>query len=248
MATNRSRGKKSKASKAADTHYQQAQAQAEAIAAHAQRKPLLGLLAAKNSEQAHYIRTILNKRITFATGRAGSGKSFIPVMLALEALERKECDRVVLVRPMVACGQDMGAVPGDEGEKYSPWLKPFLEVIRLKIGDTRMRTYFNTGKISAEPLQTMRGSTYRDAFVILDEAQNTTNVQMKMFLTRLGENTRMVINGDDSQIDLPSYMTSGLSEAMDTLMDIQEIGIIELRKSVRDPLIDKILDAYEQKK
>lgn len=218
-----------------------------ARAEHASHQALLGPLAPRNPEQAHYLHLIRTKRITLASGVAGSGKTFVSMVHALEALERKEYERVVIVRPMVACGQDMGAMPGDEGEKYDPWLKPFLEIARLKLGESRLRTHLNMRWLQAEPLQTMRGSTFRRSFVILDEAQNVTSRQMKMFLTRLGEGSRMVLNGDDSQVDLPSYEVSGLTEAIERLSDLSEIGVIELTKSVRDPLIDKILKAYEKK-
>lgn len=209
-------------------------------------KVVFGPLEAQNETQGQLIATIKSKRVTLVTGPAGTGKTFVTTSLACEMLEAGLIQRIVITRPMVGCEEDMGFLPGTEDEKYQPWLGPFLDVLEGKLGKRKVATYLKFGKIVAAPLQRMRGSTFRDAFVILDEAQNTTEGQMKMFLTRLGNGSKVVVNGDVEQNDLPPNKKSGLADAVRRFKGKSQFGLVEFGVDdiARDPLVREIVLAY----
>lgn len=207
-----------------------------------------GPLKPRNAKQGGMIRTIQEKRISFILGPAGTGKTFVATSMACEMLEAELIDRITIVRPMVECEEKMGFVPGTEYEKYSQWLGPFLDVLEGKLGKTKVASYLKFGKIVASPLMTMRGSTFRNAMVILDEAQNTTPGQMKMFLTRIGEGSRVVVDGDLDQSDLPAGKNNGLADALSRLSESTSVGIVEFNEDeiTRDPLVREIVRAYRK--
>lgn len=209
---------------------------------------IFGPLQAQNEAQGQMIATIQTKRVTFVTGPAGTGKTFVATSLAAEMLERGEIERLVIARPMVGCDEEIGFLPGTEAEKYAPWLDPFMDVLEGKLGKKKVETYFKYGKIVAKPLMMMRGSTFRNAFVILDEAQNTTEGQMKMFLTRLGNGSRVVIDGDVEQTDLPASKKSGLVDAISRFKGKSSFGIVEFTENdiQRDPLVREIVKGYRK--
>lgn len=204
----------------------------------------------RNEAQSRLQQLIETKRITFAIGPAGTGKTFVSTSIGCELLEAGLIERLVITRPMVGCEEEMGFLPGTEEEKYAPWLGPFLDVLEGKLGVKKVETYKKFGKIVARPLMQMRGSTFRDSFVILDEAQNTTEGQMKMFLTRVGQGTRVVINGDIEQNDLPAGKRSGLEDAMNLLKQSASIGKFEFDVDdiERDPLVREVVLAYRSKR
>lgn len=209
---------------------------------------IFGPLEARNEAQGQMIATIKAKRVTFVTGPAGTGKTFVATSLACELLEAGEIERLVITRPMVGCEEEMGFLPGTEAEKYQPWLGPFFDVLEGKLGKKKVETYLKFGKIVAAPLQRMRGSTFRNAFVILDEAQNATEGQMKMFLTRLGSGSKVVIDGDLEQDDLPANKPSGLADAVRRMKGSNQFGMVEFDVGdiERDPLVRDIVLAYRK--
>lgn len=203
----------------------------------------------RNKNQKTYMEYLKSSRLVFGIGPAGTGKSICPTIYACELLESKEIDKIIVTRPMVGCDEDMGALPGDEHDKYIGWVGPILEILETRLGKKKVATYINYGKIVLKPLMMMRGSTFRDAFVILDEAQNTTSGQMKMFLTRLGEGSKAVINGDLEQTDLKGHQINGLEEAIRKLSKSKIIKIVEFTDNdiVRDQLVREIIKAYRKK-
>lgn len=207
-----------------------------------------GPLQGRNAKQNFMIQTIKDKRISFITGPAGTGKTFVATSMACEMLEADLIERITIVRPMVGCEEEMGFVPGTEYEKYAQWLGPFLDVLEGKLGKTKVASYLKYGKIVASPLMTMRGSTFRNAMVILDEAQNTTPGQMKMFLTRLGEGSRVVVDGDLEQSDLPYGKDNGLADALQKMENSNSAGFVEFTEDeiTRDPLVREIVMAYRK--
>lgn len=202
----------------------------------------------KSLGQRHYASTIKKKDIVFGIGPAGTGKTYLAVVLAVAALKQGLVKKIVLTRPAVEAGENLGFLPGDLQEKVDPYLRPIYDALYDILGVEQVSKFLERGMIEIAPLAYMRGRTLDDSFVILDEAQNTTPEQMKMFLTRLGFGSKMVITGDITQIDLPSKIKSGLREAERILKDIDDIGFIYLSEHdvVRHYLVQKIIVAYEQ--
>lgn len=221
-------------------------AEFEAKIEHEMNRIIFGPLQARNEAQGQMIATIKSKRVSFVTGPAGTGKTFVSTSLAAEMLEAGQIERLVICRPMVGCEEEMGFLPGTEEEKYQPWLGPFFDVLEGKLGKKKVQTYLKFGKIVAKPLMMMRGSTFRNAFVILDEAQNTTEGQMKMFLTRIGSGAKVVIDGDPEQHDLPPGKKSGLVQAMRLFKGSPNFGMVSFTEDdiERDPLVREIVKAY----
>lgn len=205
-------------------------------------------LQPRTPRQRDYIRTILSHDITFGIGPAGTGKTYLAVACAADALERDQVRRIILTRPAVEAGERLGFLPGDLNQKVDPYLRPLYDALHDLLGYEKVQKLFDRNVIEIAPLAYMRGRTLNHAFVILDEAQNTTPEQMKMFLTRIGFGSRAVITGDVTQIDLPRGQSSGLIQARRVLSDIPDIGISEFTSSdvVRHPLVGKIVDAYEK--
>ncbi|MBD2869485.1 PhoH family protein [Paenibacillus sp. IB182493] len=200
----------------------------------------------KTIGQRHYVKTIKKLDIVFGIGPAGTGKTYLAVVLAVAALKEGSVKRIVLTRPAVEAGENLGFLPGDLQEKVDPYLRPLYDALHDVLGPEQTVKAIERGMIEIAPLAYMRGRTLDDAFIILDEAQNTTPEQMKMFLTRLGFGSKMVITGDVTQIDLPRGKSSGLIEAQRILRDIEEIGIIQFSEQdvVRHSLVQKIIVAY----
>ncbi|WP_114378860.1 PhoH family protein [Paenibacillus prosopidis] len=200
----------------------------------------------KTIGQRHYVKTIRKRDIVFGIGPAGTGKTYLAVVLAVAALKEGSVKRIVLTRPAVEAGENLGFLPGDLQEKVDPYLRPLYDALHDVLGPDQTVKALERGMIEIAPLAYMRGRTLDDAFIILDEAQNTTPEQMKMFLTRLGFGSKMVITGDVTQIDLPRGKNSGLIEAQRILKDIEEIGMIFFSEQdvVRHSLVQKIIVAY----
>jgi len=198
--------------------------------------------------QARYIQSIRDHDITFAVGPAGTGKTYLAVAVAVEALKHHQIRKIVLVRPAVEAGESLGYLPGDLHAKINPYLRPLLDALIEMIDYDQMKRYMEQDVIEVVPLAYMRGRTLNDAFIILDEAQNTTIAQMKMFLTRMGQGSKIVISGDTTQIDLPRPSASGLIDALARLRDIPGVNIVQLHKSdiVRHRLVQDIVRAYEE--
>ena len=203
-------------------------------------------IQAKSAGQQNYIETMRRHVVTFGVGVAGTGKTFLAVALAAYYLRVKEVRRIILTRPAVEAGERLGFLPGDMTEKLDPYLRPLYDALKEILGLDMYQKFSNRGVIEIAPLAYMRGRTLNDAFIILDEAQNTTSNQMKMFLTRLGFNSRMVVTGDLSQIDLPRGVTSGLAEAVGILKGVKGVGIAELDTAdvVRHEVVSRIVEAY----
>lgn len=197
--------------------------------------------------QAVYVAAIRDHDLTFCSGPAGTGKTYLAVACAVEALKEHRIRKIVLVRPAVEAGENLGFLPGDLRAKLNPYLRPLLDAINEMVDYDQARSLMEQDVIEVIPLAYMRGRTLNDAFIILDEAQNTTVAQMKMFLTRMGERSRMVVSGDVSQVDLPRGVQSGLRDALMRLQGIPEIGMIRLQKTdiVRHKLVQQIVRAYE---
>jgi len=206
-----------------------------------------GLIKARNQNQQSYIHNILNHDISFGVGVAGTGKTYLAVACAVEALERQEVRRILLTRPAVEAGEKLGFLPGDLSQKVDPYLRPLYDALFEMLGFEKVEKLIERNVIEIAPLAYMRGRTLNDAFIILDESQNTTVEQMKMFLTRIGFNARAVITGDITQVDLPKGQTSGLRHAMDVLVDIEGISFdfFQSKDVVRHPVVARIIDAYD---
>ncbi len=203
-------------------------------------------IKAKTLGQKEYTNTIKNNIITIGVGPAGTGKTYLAVAMAVAAFKRKEVNRIILTRPAVEAGESLGFLPGDLQDKVDPYLRPLYDALFEMLGGDNYNSYHEKGMIEVAPLAYMRGRTLDNSYIILDEAQNTTREQMKMFLTRIGFNSKVVITGDVTQIDLPRGKLSGLKDAIRVLSGIEDIGICYLsaRDVVRHPLIQKIIKAY----
>lgn len=203
----------------------------------------------RSATQAAYITEMMNNELVFGLGPAGTGKTYLAVALAVSMMLEGTVDKIILSRPAVEAGENLGFLPGDLKEKVDPYLRPLYDALYEMLPAEQVDKKLALGEIEIAPLAFMRGRTLSNAFVILDEAQNTTPMQMKMFLTRLGENSRMVVNGDLSQVDLPRGTISGLRDALDTLKGIKNIGSITFSANdvVRHGLVAKIVKAYEEK-
>lgn len=198
--------------------------------------------------QARYIQSIRENDITFAVGPAGTGKTYLAVAVAVEALKHHHIRKIVLVRPAVEAGESLGFLPGDLHAKINPYLRPLLDALHEMMDYDQMKRYMEQDVIEVVPLAYMRGRTLNESFIILDEAQNTTVAQMKMFLTRMGQGSKIVISGDTTQIDLPRPSASGLIDAVARLRDIAGVQIVQLNKAdiVRHRLVQDIVRAYEE--
>ena len=204
---------------------------------------------ARSEKQSHYIRALKEKDIIISLGPAGTGKSFLAVSVGVTLLMEKKIERVILSRPAVEAGEKLGFLPGDMKEKVDPYLRPLYDALYELFGTDKIDKKIETGEIEIAPLAFMRGRTLKNCFAILDEAQNATETQIKMFLTRIGENSKLVVNGDPSQIDLINKTQSGLIKSKNILKHIKEIEIIEFdhKDVVRHPLVSKIIRAYQKK-
>ncbi|MGG3832493.1 PhoH family protein [Geobacillus thermocatenulatus] len=216
----------------------------EEITKNAKGKPI----RVKTLGQRYYVAAIEQYDLTFGIGPAGTGKTYLAVVMAVKALKNGSVKRIILTRPAVEAGESLGFLPGDLKEKVDPYLRPLYDALNDVLGAEYTQRLIERGTIEIAPLAYMRGRTLEDAFVILDEAQNTTPAQMKMFLTRLGFGSKMVITGDISQVDLPKGVESGLSVAKRILASIGGIAFVFLEQSdvVRHPLVAKIIDAYDE--
>jgi phosphate starvation-inducible PhoH-like protein len=205
-------------------------------------------IAAKNLAQRRYIELMRKRDLVIVSGPAGTGKTYLAMAVAVAALNRHEVSRVVLTRPAVEAGEKLGFLPGSMAEKVNPYLRPLYDALNDMMPFEKAARLMDRGVIEVAPLAFMRGRTLNDSFVILDEAQNTTSEQMKMFLTRLGFDSKAVITGDTTQIDLPAEKRSGLVEAIDILQGVDGIGFMQFTKEdvVRHPLVQSIIDAYER--
>lgn len=205
-------------------------------------------IKAKTPGQLNYLQTALKNDICFVIGPAGTGKTYLAVALAVSSLKKGNVNKIVLARPAVEAGESLGFLPGDFREKIDPYLRPLYDALDDMMPSEKLRGYLEKGVVEIVPLAYMRGRTLNNAFVILDEAQNATATQMKMFLTRLGVSSKAIITGDITQIDLPSKTVSGLIEAKDILKDIEGVGFVYFDKSdvVRHRLVKDIINAYEK--
>tara|TARA_B100001248_G_scaffold167069_1_gene126407 strand:+ start:148 stop:1152 length:1005 start_codon:yes stop_codon:yes gene_type:complete len=204
---------------------------------------------ARSEKQSEYIKALKENDIVMSLGPAGTGKSFLAVSVAITLLMEKKIDRVILSRPAVEAGEKLGFLPGDMKEKVDPYLRPLYDALYELFGADKIEKKIETGEIEIAPLAFMRGRTLKNCFAILDEAQNATETQIKMFLTRIGENSKLVVNGDPSQVDLINKRDSGLIKSKNILKDLNEIKVIEFDHNdvVRHPLVSKIIKAYQNK-
>ena len=207
-----------------------------------------GLLTARSAGQIDYMQALAQEQMVFGIGPAGTGKTYLAVATAASMLVSGEVDRIILSRPAVEAGERLGFLPGDLREKIDPYLAPLYDALHDMLPADQVLNRFNSGEIEVAPLAFMRGRTLSHAFVILDEAQNATKTQMKMFLTRIGEGSRMAITGDPSQVDLPSGTVSGLTHAVKTLNDIKGVSVVRFGSAdvVRHHLVTKIVRAYDR--
>jgi phosphate starvation-inducible PhoH-like protein len=207
-----------------------------------------GAIRPKTMGQEVYLDAIDKFDVVVATGPAGTGKTYLAVAKAVSDLRRRRVDRIILCRPAVEAGESLGFLPGDFREKVDPYLRPLYDALREMVPPEKIRRFLENGTIEIAPLAYMRGRSLNDCFVILDEAQNTTSIQMKMFLTRLGFNSKAVVNGDMTQIDLPEGTQSGLVEIVDILKEIEGLRFVTLsgRDVVRHRLVSQIVEAYEK--
>ena len=205
-------------------------------------------ISARNQNQQKLIKEFQENDLTFALGPAGTGKTYIAIALAVRALKNREARRIILSRPAVEAGEKLGFLPGDMKDKIDPYLQPLYDALEDMLPAAKLKEYMETGVIRIAPLAFMRGRTLNDAIIVLDEAQNTTRHQIKMFLTRLGMNAKMIITGDVTQIDLPRSVQSGLIHALSVLRGVRGIGKVEFDKKdiVRHPLVQRIVEAYER--
>ena len=206
------------------------------------------VIKTRTINQARMVEAITTNDLVFAVGPAGTGKTYTGVAMAVKALKNKEVKRIVLTRPAVEAGENLGFLPGDLKEKLDPYMQPLYDALRDMIPAEKLSSYIEKGTIQIAPMAFMRGRTLDNAFVILDEAQNTTHNQMKMFLTRMGKNAKFVITGDPGQIDLPRRVISGLKEVLLILADVKGIEIIYLdgRDVIRHQLVKKVIEAYKK--
>ncbi len=206
-----------------------------------------GVIKPRTPNQAQYVANILDHDITFGVGPAGTGKTYLAVAAAVDALERQDIRRILLTRPAVEAGEKLGFLPGDLSQKVDPYLRPLYDALFEMLGFERVEKLIERNVIEVAPLAYMRGRTLNDAFIILDESQNTTIEQMKMFLTRIGFNSKAVITGDVTQIDLPKNLKSGLRHAIEVLADVEEISFnfFHSEDVVRHPVVARIVNAYE---
>jgi phosphate starvation-inducible PhoH-like protein len=204
-------------------------------------------ITGKTPKQNEYLEVLHSKQIIFGIGPAGTGKTYLAVAAAVAQLLEGRYDRIILSRPAVEAGEKLGFLPGDIKEKVDPYLRPFYDAIYEMLPMDEALRKIESSMIEIAPLAFMRGRTLNNAFVILDEAQNATSTQIKMFLTRCGKNSRMVVNGDPSQVDLPKHIGSGLVDSMQALEQLSEVGITNFSKKdiVRDEIVSKIIDAYD---
>jgi len=204
-------------------------------------------ISPRSAGQQRYMRTLMDSELAFGLGPAGTGKTYLAVGMAVSMLTSGRVDRIILSRPAVEAGERLGFLPGDMRDKIDPYLRPLYDALYDMLPAEQVDRRLETGEIEVAPLAFMRGRTLANAYVILDEAQNATPVQMKMFLTRLGENARMVVTGDLSQIDLPRGVTSGLRHAVRTLEGVQGVATTQLSAGdvVRHELVSRIVNAYE---
>jgi phosphate starvation-inducible PhoH-like protein len=208
------------------------------------------VIRAKNLAQRRYVDLIRKHDVAIAVGPAGTGKTYLAMAMAVAALHAKEVSRIILTRPAVEAGERLGFLPGDLSEKVDPYMRPLYDALRDMMDMEKATRLIERGTIEVAPLAFMRGRTLNDSFVILDEAQNTTGEQMKMFLTRLGDGSQAVITGDVTQIDLPSGTESGLVEAVRVLRSVRGIGFMRFEAAdvVRHPLVQSIIQAYDRAK
>ncbi len=206
------------------------------------------LIKAQTANQRRLVETTYKNDMVFAIGPAGTGKTYTGVALAVKALKEKQVKRIILTRPAVEAGENLGFLPGDLKEKLDPYMQPLYDALRDMIPPEKLDSFIEKGVIQIAPMAFMRGRTLDNAFVILDEAQNTTHAQMKMFLTRMGKNAKFIITGDPGQIDLPRRVTSGLKEALLVLKNISGIGMIFLddKDVIRHKLVKKVIAAYKE--
>lgn len=204
-------------------------------------------ISPRNAAQAHYLDQIARKDVCFGLGPAGTGKTYLAVACAAQALANHEVDRIILVRPAVEAGENLGFLPGDISQKVDPYLRPLYDALYEMLGVDRVGKLIERGVIELAPLAYMRGRTLNDAYILLDEAQNTKIEQMKMFLTRMGQGSKMVITGDTSQIDLPKHVQSGLVHVQGLLQGVKGIGFTQFtaKDVVRHALVQRIVEAYE---
>ena len=202
----------------------------------------------KTLGQKQYVEAIKANTCTFAVGPAGTGKTYLAIAMAVVALKNKDVERIILTRPAVEAGEKLGFLPGDLQQKVDPYLRPLYDALNDMMGAESYQRLLERGAVEVAPLAYMRGRTLNDAFIILDEAQNTTSEQMKMFLTRMGMGSKMIITGDVTQIDLPAGKKSGLVEALEVLKGVEDIGMVRLshRDVVRHELVQAIVKAYER--
>jgi phosphate starvation-inducible protein PhoH and related proteins len=207
------------------------------------------VIKAKTENQRKIVSSILKNDMLFAVGPAGTGKTYTAVALAVKALKNKEVKRIILTRPAVEAGENLGFLPGDLKEKLDPYMQPLYDALNDMVPADKLNQYLENRIIQIAPLAFMRGRTLDNAFVILDEAQNTTESQMKMFLTRMGANAKFIVTGDVTQIDLPTKQLSGLVQALRLLKKVEGIEIIELDNTdvIRHKLVKSIIERYEQK-
>lgn len=218
----------------------------ELVLARSQRG---NVLRPKTLRQKTYVEAMEHNDLTFALGPAGTGKTFLATLLAVRMLTERKVERLIITRPAVEAGERLGFLPGDLQQKVDPYLRPLYDALHSLLGPEKTSTLLEKGVIEVAPLAYMRGRTLEDAFVILDEAQNTTSAQMKMVLTRLGERSRMVITGDVTQVDLPSGQLSGLLEAAELLESLEGVAVCRLTSAdvVRHALVQRVVDAYASK-
>lgn len=205
-------------------------------------------ISARNPHQRQLVEAFIDNDLTFALGPAGTGKTYVAIALAVRALKNKEVKRIILSRPAVEAGEKLGFLPGDMKDKIDPYLQPLYDALEDMIPAVKLKEYMESNVIQIAPLAFMRGRTLNDAVIILDEAQNTTTHQIKMFLTRLGLNGKMIVTGDITQIDLPRSVTSGLVQSLRVLKDVKGIGRVEFDRGdiVRHRLVQRIVEAYER--
>jgi len=225
---------------------------ADMLTSKISHKPILHgvngrIIKAKSLNQRRIIDAVFNSNMVFAIGPAGTGKTYTGIALAVRALKQKEVKRIILTRPALEAGENLGFLPGDLKEKLDPYMQPLYDALKDMIPSDKLKKYIEDETIQIAPLAFMRGRTLDNAFVILDEGQNTTHSQMKMFLTRMGKNAKFLINGDPGQIDLPSRIKSGIKEALLILKETDGIEIVRLNDGdiIRNILVKKIIDAYK---